>query len=277
MTVTITSSRGDDGPLSAEDALRQLLDLFDLLNLAADDSGLVWNLVSVSRNSPLTATGEAICYQPGVDVTSSARLAKAHLAEALSAVVEGNPAPDWLNESGRNKMRSMFGRNLDSISRTYVQFYEAAPSVAIVEKNARLGIQSLDRQVFELRASEPDFSRVERGSVEGEVDNLDTYYRQPAIRITERRSKHSVPCVMSTDLAARVGGERAWNDVWKGLRVRVVGKITYKRDGNIALVSADDLIVLTKRVGDHDDLPYFFLKGRSPQSYIDANWADDIG
>jgi len=68
ITVTVESSLGEDGPLTVEDGLGQILDFFDLMTVAGDHftQGVGWSLVSVTKNSPLMATAEAFSTHPGV-------------------------------------------------------------------------------------------------------------------------------------------------------------------------------------------------------------------
>jgi hypothetical protein len=71
VTVTVFSSAGDSGALLVEDAMRQILDFFALLNAAGgDESALIsWQLEEISMKSPLRATAVAVSRQPGIEAS----------------------------------------------------------------------------------------------------------------------------------------------------------------------------------------------------------------
>ena len=60
VTISIVSSAGEDGPLTVDDATRQILDFFEMLSAAGGEDGklISWRLVSVSMRSPLSVTAE---------------------------------------------------------------------------------------------------------------------------------------------------------------------------------------------------------------------------
>ena len=61
VTVIVRPSAAHPDVLSVQDAMRQVLDFFDLLTPEeTDGGGLVWNLTLASTNSPLTVVGEAV-------------------------------------------------------------------------------------------------------------------------------------------------------------------------------------------------------------------------
>ena len=280
ITVTIRSNLGEDGPLTVQDGLRQILDLFDLLNLASIKAGqeVSWNLVSISKSSPLTAVAEPFSLTPGVMVDLAARQAKTFVSDALTSIASGKPMPNWMDAESREKTRSVFSRNMESIGRTDIIFEKADAPVVIFEKIARAALLTLDRIQLETTAAEPDFSRTERGSIEGVMEGAAPYYGRPAIRIRERRTKLIVPCTLSATLADKVGNEHSLRDAWSGRRVIVAGKIFYKKDGNINRIYADDLNTVEDKYFDEGKLfdPHF-TGGMKPQEYIDSLWSGDVG
>ena len=189
ITVTIRSNLGEDGPLTVQDGLRQILDLFDLLNLASIKAGqeVSWNLVSISKNSPLTVVAEPFSLTLGVMVDLAARQAKTFVSDALISITSGKPMPNWMDAESREKTRAVFSRNVESIGRTDIVFEKADAPVVIFEKSARAALLTLDRIQLETSAAEPDFSRTERGSIEGVMEGAAPYYGRPAIRIPGAR------------------------------------------------------------------------------------------
>src|ERR1700730_10720068 len=92
VTVTIVSNTGEDGALSVEDAMCQILDFFALLAAAGgEDAYLVsWPLVDVSMKSPLRATAVAISRVPGIEAAPIARTEKLRLARSLDDIIKSH-------------------------------------------------------------------------------------------------------------------------------------------------------------------------------------------
>ena len=89
VTVTISSSAGESEPLTVTDAMRQILDFFDLLATAGGKDGnlISWQLVAISMNSPLKATAQAISRVPGVLAEPIARREKAAVRHSLESAI----------------------------------------------------------------------------------------------------------------------------------------------------------------------------------------------
>ena len=281
VTVTIRSVVGDDGPLTVQDGLRQVLEFFDLLAAAQDgpSKGVVsWNLVSITKNSPLTATAEAFSLEPTFNPVAIAHRAKTVVAEALTALIGGARAPDWMDEQVRTLAASFFGRSVSRVGRTDVRFAPDGPPIVITEKAARVALISLERTALDISAAEEDLSRSEYGAVEGEMTQATTFYGRPAIRIRERLTNGELTCVLTEELARRVGPSHSLGEVWIGPRVMVSGEILYKKDGQISRVYADDLDVISPKVIKIDDIAFAnFTSGLSPGAYLERLWSRDDG
>jgi hypothetical protein len=280
ITVTVRSNLGEDGPLTVQDGLRQVLDLFDLLALASEHGGqeVSWNLVSISKSSPLTAIAAPFSVSPGMLADVAAREAKAFVSHAISGIMSGRPPPSWMAEEARDKTRAILSRNLGSIGRTDIIFESGDVPLVILEKTARAALASLDKAESEAEAAEPDFSHSEMGSIEGMMESAATYHGQPAIRVRERRTKTNIPCALAPAIADKFGAERPLREAWSGRRVIVVGQIFYKRDGSVSRVNASDVIAVEMK--QFDEKKVFtsdFTGGLTPQRYLDSMWSADVG
>lgn len=277
ITVTVESSLGEDGPLTVRDALGQVLDFFELMTVAGDHfaQGVGWALVSVSKNSPLTATAEAFSVDPGVSVDDVTKHIKYFVSDALNSITAGVPAPGWLSVTAQEKVRALLKRNLNGVGRTDIFFDEDEPPSVIVERTARTGLYGLDRARLDSAASEPDMSHSALGSAEGILEGLTTYYNKPAVRIREPISGRPIPVVLSDTLTKDVGRQRVWQEVWAGRRVRAIGRIFYKRDGTIGRLLADDLLsVEPEPMRDKDLLPAL-ATNITPREFLDQIWSDN--
>ena len=65
------------------------------------------------------------------------------------------------------------------------------------------------------------------------------------IRMKDWLTGRLLNCVFSPDLVQKVGPEKTWQETWEHTRFVVSGEITYKKDGSISHVFADDLTNVT--------------------------------
>ena len=270
VTITVKSDLGEDGPLTVSDALRQVIDFFDLLSAAQGENGQVvsWRLVSMSKNSPLVATAEPFSDVPGVDIGPIAHRARVAVQSALEEITSEAGVPSWMDAPARDKVRAILSRNTNGIGRTDIKMDNKSPVIMIVPRLANRGLATLVRAEAEIAAREPDLSRSEFGSVEGNVADATTYRRQPALRLRERISGSEVLCVLSDELAKKAGAHK-WQEVWEGARVIVWGEVQFNRKGTIISIRADDIIEVAPR-----DLTYAdiadpnFTAGLEPVEYL---------
>lgn len=281
VTITIQSNFGEDGPLTVQDSLRQVIDLFELIFMAqgsGEGEAVSWILQTISKTSPLAATGEAVTSVPHVSVDEIASRAIASVAEALIALSKGETVPSWMDRDARNKARAFLLRNMNGLGRTDIQFSENAPIVSVNERAARIAIATLDRAELDEAVSERDLSRTEYGSIEGEIAEAVTHYGRPAIRIRERLTGAIVQCVLSQELAERIGQEHNWEEIWSGQRVLVVGEIFYRNDGLVSRVHVTDMQTIAPHpITIQDIADPNFTNGLTPAEHIARLWTGDDG
>jgi hypothetical protein len=280
VTLTIRSSAGEDAPLTVDDATRQILDFFDLLSASGGPEGALvsWRLVSISMKSPLSLTAEPFSDVPGIPVQVVARREKMALAESIREMTTMGHVPEWMDRPARQRARAFFGRHARSIGRTDVLLEDDSPPIIIVPRNAEIAESALAKEPAREESTTSDLARVEMGSIEGQVLETTTYYGHPAVRIRERITGAEVLCVLSAELAERVGVERNWRDVWQGRRVLLSGEITYRADGTIVRVQARDMVSVDAGQLNYADIADpNFTGGLSPSEYIKALWEEEIG
>jgi hypothetical protein len=275
VTVTIRSSTGEEAPLTVQDAMRQLLDFFDLLSAAGGEEGKVisWRLVEVSMASPLSATAEAFSDVPGILAQTIARQEKDQVSQLFREITEQGQVPQWMDDATRTKARAFFNRNLNGIGRTDIKFDDRAPLVIVVERSARAAIAAFETAD---RFETEDLSRSEMGSVEGNVIRLETYHGQPALRIQERLHGTQIPCVLSAALAENIGHHHDWAEVWTGRRVLVTGELRFRSAGHIGRVYATNIHPIDETNLTYEDIsdPHF-TNGLSAQEYLSHLWEED--
>lgn len=282
VTITIRPSTGDDGVLSVSDGLRQVLDVFDLLMLAQggpDGNVVQWRLVTISKSSPLTATGEAYATVTGVAPEIVARRGKERMGEVFGSLTAGAEPPEWLEGIALTKARSVLERNLNGIGRTDVDYERPdRPPTIIVERTARAGLVAIEKMELAKREASEDLSRTEIGSIEGTVAGVTTHYGKPAIDVRESLSGDIIRCTLADDAADALRSTHTWGEAWEGQRVLVSGEIVYKKDGAISRVNNGRAELIVARTVNHDEVARpGFLGGLTPRAYLDAVWEDDDG
>jgi hypothetical protein len=273
VTIQVESNIGEDGPLTVMDTLHQLMDAFEFLSAAiAQEPGgekIRWRLESLSKNSPATAVGIAYSTDPAIVVAPLVHRGKRRLAHGLSELAEGN-VEAWISDKA-SIAKSLFKRNLNGVGRTVFDLEDDAPRSVLVEKSARRGLRAIES--LEARKEEIDKSRAEFGTIDAYVAEAKTYHGRPAIYVKERLSDRVIPCILTDDLAERVGHTHSWNDAWKGKRVRVKGQIFYDRHGDVSRVSATGLTDVNVTEPELRSLQATgILEGRTPVEHIAALW-----
>lgn len=234
VTVTITSSIGEDAPLSVTDAMNQILDFFDLLSAAGGEqsSQIDWQLVDIAMRSPLCATAEAVPMQVGVPADPVAQREKAVLASFIEGIVLRSEIPEWMDGPVRDRAKAFFRRNANGIGRMVIQFDEDAPLLVLDQSQALRAVEAIETAEKEIEdAPQADLSRTEIGTIEGDVLLAGPYRGQPAIQIRDRLSGSEVWCVFAPELAEAEGPQHSWAEAWSNCRVLVTGSIRYARDG----------------------------------------------
>jgi hypothetical protein len=280
VTISIISSAGEDAPLTVDDATRQILDFFEMLTAAGGEEGKLvsWRLVSVSMKSPLSVTAEPFSDVPGIPVEEIARREKASLSADLREITTRRRVPPSMPRLVRRRARSFFERNTRRIGRTDILFDEQSPPLIIEERMALAATSVLDAASVDEAPPSRDLTRTEVGSVEGYLVETATFYGRPAVRIRERITGVEVICILSDDLAERIGPEHNWREIWQSRRVLISGEISYRQDGSVARIRAHDMATIDARQLDYADIADpNFSGGLSPPDYLRAIWEEEVG
>ena len=242
ITVTIRSSVGEEALLSVDDAMRQVLDLFSLLSAAggSEAKDIEWQLVSISMNSPLHVTAQAVPAKSGVNAEIIASRQKGALIQGMSGLAFNDKVPGWMNKPARVKAKAFLERNLNGIGRTDFIINDEGTHFAIHPKEARSALYTIES--FEKTiAQSDDLSRTEYGSIEAKVLTTTTFRGHPALRLRDWLGNYEINCVFSDDLAKRTGPENTWQETWQHSRFIISGEITYNKDGRISHIYADQI------------------------------------
>lgn len=265
VTVTVSASGAHPDVLTVQDAMRQVLDVFELLT--AGDSSVEWKLSKATTNSPFYAEGEAVSFEPSVDITVVARAQKQFVADGMREIADGH-VPDGWDDKRLKTAKRIYERNLNGVGATNIDFQQngeiavtpkfAQTAIAVLAKSPTLGLYEFPRIKGEV------------GSIEGVFAHLSTYRNQPAIGVVESRTKAIVWCVLSPELQAKFADKADFDDFWKHSRVVVRGRIRYNANRSILYAIADDISrIETKAVPLTAIRDASFTSGLSTSEYLD--------
>jgi hypothetical protein len=271
LRVKVFPSASHKDLLTVQDAMKQVLDCFSLADDAA--RGVLWKLVSASTNSPLTVYAEPIAVKPGFDLAAYLDTVVPRLSDGFSALSEGRVIKEWATGPKATIVRNIFERNQNGVGRTEVEVLTGRPAAVVTEKIAFDGLRALDEEIIQETLAEPligSKARTEYGSVEGELLDVGTYWRRPAVQIRELKSKRSVWCQVSADRAEEISQHAAFKDVWMRHRVLVRGKLFFDEAANLTFIEALEIVLLDSEKVSVDNLTdKTFTGGLSAAEYLD--------
>ncbi|WP_156629491.1 hypothetical protein [Methylobacterium sp. Leaf85] len=262
VTITVRASGAHPDVLTVQDAMRQVLDLFDLLSPDEDKQDQVaWKLSYASTNSPFTAQGEAVSLRPDVDISVIARHQKLDFVRNITSIGRGE-IPDKF-KSGKNAelLKGLLKRNTNGVGSTEIKLFDDAIPITLTPRFAEAAIQSLAARENPLPLVNLKFGRAreERGSLEGYFMDVGLHYNQPAIRILDRKTKNVIWCRIDEETRDKIASEADYNDVWNRQRIRVKGRIRYDKEGRIVHVTATSIDRVALNNTSLDDIfdPHF--------------------
>jgi hypothetical protein len=280
VTVTVRPSGAHPSVLSVQDAMRQVLDFFELLTPEEQDgAGLVWNLKSASTNSPLTVVGEATSLDQAIDVSVIARTQRQAVSEQLRSFVSGARPAKAISKKRRDTFNRMFARNTNGIGITDAVFGLSGESISITPTSALAGISALaqdENEFSELVLAHR--GREEIGSIEGVLLQVGTDYNQPAILVRERKTGAEIWCRVDAQLKHKISSEARFEDVWDHKRVMVRGRISFDTDGAVIRVRANSVAPMEPRsMTIHDIKDASFTDGLRVHDYLNRLREGELG
>jgi hypothetical protein len=268
VTVTVRASGAHPDVLTVQDAMRQVLDIFELLSSGhGGKQGVEWKLAKATTNTPFFLEGEAVSLLPAIDISVIARVQKHSVAGGLREIASGVVPNDW--EPKRLALaKSIYRRNLNGVGSTTIDFDIGDP-IQVTPAFAELAVQTLEKKIGSDLYSLP-VAREEIGSVEGVFAQLGPYRNNPALAIIEGKTRKTIWCLLSDRLQADLSDKARYEDFWKHSRVIVSGRIRYDKNGSITLVDANDVRRIEPRLVTLSRLKNSnFTSGLTTSEYLD--------
>jgi hypothetical protein len=280
VTVTIQAAAEHPDVLDIRDAMRQVLDYFDLLSGDDDENTLAWNITYSATNSPFTAEAEAVSLKKEVDITAIANTRIVETTAYISALSSGSRPTRALSSRRRSAAKRVFSRNTRGIGKTTVR--SSVPSAPEISLTPATAIKALEvDQGIELANTQylaDNRERQEFGSVEGTIIDVGTDYNQPAIRIQERKSGRQIACRVGQEVIDSIAKATSLRDVWEHRRVQVKGIVSFDSTGQIIRVHARSVTPIIPRNMTIKDIQDTGFAGElSTEEYLEKLREGELG
>ena len=188
-------------------------------------------------NSPLIVTAEAVPVRYGVQTEAVAERQKRAFTRNYNLLKAGTIPREWSAPKNREVVNRFLARSRAGIGRTTVDVGLTTENLIVITK------EDADQAAVTVAINAPKQSRTKEqiGSIEGHLLQIASHYGHPAIQIRDRRTKEEIWCVVPEAFQHEVSESTSVEDVWKGSRVLVRGRITYGTDGKVARVVASNV------------------------------------
>lgn len=279
LSFTVHPDRSQAEYLTVSDALRQVLDLVEVLEKAESFGGtakrIVWRLTEAHTNSPpFTVSAEAFSVDPQVSILFEASRVTDLLQSGLRQLL-GGELVDWIDQDVARPLKRIMQRSLNGIGLTQIDVPGAEP-LDIDPSAARLAVSTLDQLAEAAEQPVLDQARTEHGAVEVEISGISRWHNRPALQAVERLSRSEVACVLTDELERQLGTHR-WDEVWEGRRLMVSGALHYAHDGALKRVQAELVEDMSSTDVTLDDLADVdVLQGLSVGEHLRRMRDDDL-
>lgn len=255
-----------------QDVFGHVLDLFDLLAHSGqlDDDAIAWRLISVSMNSPLTVVAEAIASRPApnLNVERVARVQRQRFTENMSELKRGRVPDVWRGAREVKRIGRAF--NVAQAGTTRVQVFDEAGKQQEEVELLPSDLLEVQKALAVAVAEATPRPKEQRGSIEGHLLGVGTFYGLPAIKLCERKSHTDVWCTVTDAHRQQVAADTDFEDVWEGRRVLVEGVLIYDTGGSLSRVFADTVQVIeTREVSTEALRDAEFTHGLSAADYLE--------
>jgi len=234
--ITVEPSAEHPEILDVRDAMRQVLDYFDLLT-EQGSSTVVWNLTFASTNSPFTAEGTPVDLRTQAPAYGLVESYVERVERGLRRMADGEPLGDDFPQEKRETAIRFLKRNLNGIGRTRIRVGDTEDQVEIGQDKARRSLDLMEgtgNALYDFLYG--SFARKEVGSVEGRIVDLGTDYTEPKITLKEHRTGREIACRISKEAHDEIAGILTAGDVWQHRRVRVRGVLNFDPSGKLVRV-----------------------------------------
>jgi hypothetical protein len=234
--ITVVASAEHPEVLDVRDAMRQVLDYFDLLTDQGQPT-VVWNLTFASTNSPFTAEGTPVDLRTKAAAYGLIDEYVKRVDRGLWKMANGEPVDTDFPDEKREAAKRLLKRNMNGIGRTVIKVSGMEKPLEIEKHKAKIALDALQSHgsaVYDYLFG--TFARKEVGSIEGRIVELGTDYEEPKITVKEHRTGRDITCRISKEAHDEIAGVLTASDVWRHRRVRVKGILNFDPSGKLVRV-----------------------------------------
>lgn len=267
-TIVVTPPDGDNGSLSVQDAMQQVLDAFQLLMSSSKyDEAVEWKLVEAKTNSPpFSVVGEARSTRLGIEIDLIAKRQKEFFSHNYNKLLSGAIPESWSSSHLIKTAEDLISRNCNGIFKTEI-IIDTDNAIALTREKAISARNIFDHE----RPATPKQTKPykQMGSVEGIILEVKSYYNNPAIKFKERKSGEVIWCLIEEEHRQQIVEKADFEDVWSSRRVRVHGKLEYA-SGRLCKVHVSEILSINPQKVILDEIKDTeFTSGLSVSEYID--------
>ena len=243
VSITIHPSTDDAEYLSVADAMQHVLDFVGALeHTEASEAGerqIIWLLTEAHTNSPpFTVTATSYSRNPAISVSQEASRVVSIFVDGMERLLSGI-VPDWADDQFVGSLSRIMKRNMNGVGLTQIAVDKFAP-IDVTPARAQHAFLALERETVMLAAPRLDLRRTEYGALEVEVCGLSKWHDRPCLDVVDRLSRVVVKCVLTNELAEKLGPAHKWADAWRDERILVSGALHYGHDGNLKRIDAEE-------------------------------------
>lgn len=268
MTVIVVPQNSQEN-LTVEDAMRQVLSVFELLSSTTREGGneVAWRLIEAKTNSPpFTVTAEAFTSAPNIDVEEDAKFQKQELLRSFAEFKEGRIPDQWQEDAANEAVMSLFNRLRNNRLEIYVDSTQAPITLTDNDRQNAEALTALN-VAHDVSANS---TKTQIGSINGVFSQITTYHNTPAVIIRENKTGRDIACIVSEELKLRITKDISIGDVWEHVPVIVRGEILYGIGRGIKRVIASDIQRKEKKEMSLDQIrDRNFTNGLTVAEYLD--------
>ncbi|NBC34377.1 MAG: hypothetical protein GVY13_16995 [Alphaproteobacteria bacterium] len=276
--ITVKGTEEHREILNIQDAMRQVLDFFDLLSVS-NEKHVVWNLTNAATNSPFTVEGEPIDLRTGA---SAFRLVEHNIAAVemgFERILAGQDFGECLPREKLETARRIIKRTTNNLGSTLFQFRHEKQPIEISRNIAERYMAEIEEKEISLHSYLfSTTSRKEYGSVEGRIVELGSDYDEPAVQLQEQKSGRILSCRVDPQQRDELAHALKAGDVWDRRRVRIRGVLNYDDRGRIIRVFNGHISHIDeKRVAEETLKDPTFTENFTTREYLDRLREGDFG
>lgn len=271
MTIKGAGEAGSNAP-TVDDLFDQVRDYVEMLKgvekALADDHGnqIVWRVTDAERENPISFELTPTPVIPGVFIDARAADIERITRVGFLALRKGDTRPPYFTDDTIARARRMHARVMNGLADTVITTPDVDGDPIVIDHAVATNVE----RAFDTQKAAAPIPYRELGSVEGFVSKAELDGKGRAVLRFWARTNGAEIKAIATGEAFKQLEELRLSEVWRGVRVRVYGTISYKSLGVVDGLSATGIEVLdrTPLPGIDDIVDPSFTGGLSAEEFL---------